>query len=61
MAATPARQPELPNGTPEAPPPPGAWELADLSRIEVGRVREFGSVFLGLALGRRLGLHELTP
>ena len=31
------RQPELPNGTPEAPPQPGAWELADLSRIEVGR------------------------
>lgn len=53
------RQPELPNGTPEAPPQPGAWELADLSRIEVGRVREFGSVFLGLALWRRLGLHEL--
>lgn len=53
------RQPDLPNGTPEVQPPPGAWELADLSRIEVGRVREFGSVFLGLALWRRLGLHQL--
>ena len=33
-------------------------ELADLSRIEVGRVREFGAVLLGLALWRRLGRHE---
>jgi len=39
-------------------PEPG-WELADLSRLSVERVREFGSVFLGLALWRRLGLHEL--
>lgn len=35
------------------------WELADLSKLSVERVREFGSVFLALALWRRLGLHEL--
>ena len=53
------RQPDLLDGTAESQTQPGVWELADLSRIEVGRVREFGSVFLGLALWRRLGLHEL--
>jgi len=35
------------------------WELADLSKLSVERVREFGSVFLALALWRRLGLHDL--
>ena len=54
-----SRTPELFDGKPGPDTKPGLWELADLSRIEVGRVREFGSVFLGLALWRRLGLHEL--
>ena len=35
------------------------WELADLKNLSVERVREFGCVFLALALWRRLGLHEL--
>jgi len=35
------------------------WELADLQNLRVERVREFGSVFLALALWRRLGLHDL--
>ena len=35
------------------------WEMADLSNLRVERVREFGSVFLAMALWRRLGLHEL--
>lgn len=35
------------------------WEMADLQNLRVERVREFGSVFLALALWRRLGLHEL--
>ena len=35
------------------------WELTDLSKLSVERVREFGSVFLALAIWRRLGLHEL--
>jgi transposase len=35
------------------------WELADLKNLSVERVRDFGTVFLALALWRRLGLHEL--
>jgi len=35
------------------------WELADLKHLKVERVREFGSVYLALALWRRLGLHRL--
>jgi transposase len=35
------------------------WELADLKNLSVERVREFGNVYLALALWRRLGLHEL--
>jgi hypothetical protein len=33
--------------------------LADLKNLGVERVREFGTVFLALALWRRLGLHQL--
>lgn len=53
------RQPQLfasAHGTGE---PKERWELGDLGRLSVERVREFGSVFLALALWRRLGLHEL--
>lgn len=48
-------------GEVEAGEPKGCrrWELADLSNLKVERVREFGSVYLALALWRRLGLHEL--
>ena len=35
------------------------WELADLSNLRIERAREFGNVFLALAIWRRLGLHEL--
>jgi len=35
------------------------WELADLANLAVERVREFGNVYLALALWRRLGLHDL--
>ena len=35
------------------------WELADLSNLRIERAREFGSVFLALALWRRLGLRVL--
>jgi transposase len=35
------------------------WELADLSNLRIERARDFGSVFLALALWRRLGLHRL--
>ena len=54
-----SRQPDLTLGVSGPESKSSAWELADLSDIEVGRVREFGSVFLGLALWRRLGLHQL--
>jgi len=46
-------------GAPSGQEDPGRWELADLQSLGVERVREFGSVFLALALWRRLGLHEL--
>lgn len=35
------------------------WALANLQKLSVERAREFGSVFLALALWRRLGLHQL--
>lgn len=35
------------------------WELVDLGGVRVERAREFGAVWLGLALWRRLGLHTL--
>lgn len=54
-----SRQPDLTLGVSGPESKSSAWELAELSGIEVGRVREFGSVFLGLALWRRLGLHQL--
>ena len=59
------------NGKPAAPPqmrlgqspvtaPPGPrWELVDVQGVRVGRARDFGEAFLGLALWRRLGLHSL--
>ena len=45
----------------DTPNPPSCeqWELADLANLSVERVREFGSVYLALALWRRLGLHDL--
>jgi hypothetical protein len=35
------------------------WAEVDLSGLRVERVREFGNVYLGLSLWRRLGLHKL--
>lgn len=46
-----------PHGEPRREEP--RWEMADLRNLSVERVREFGGVFLSLALWRRLGLHEL--
>ena len=39
-------------------PEPPKWAHVDLSGVRVERVREFGKAYLGLALWRRLGLHE---
>ena len=52
------RQMELGREGPGRKASPG-WEWADLSNLRLERGREFGNVFLALALWRRLGLHEL--
>jgi transposase len=41
-------------GAPDSP----EWAYVDISQVRVERVREFGKVYLALALWRRLGLHE---
>jgi transposase len=38
---------------------PAQWVQVDLRGVRVERVREFGEVYLALALWRRLGLHQL--
>jgi len=38
-------------------PPPPQWAQVNLSGVRVERVRQFGKVYLALALWRRLGLH----
>jgi transposase len=53
---TPARQLELSGPVPSAPP---VWREVDVRGVRVERVREFGQVYLGLSLWRRLGLHTL--
>lgn len=50
-------QGELGQELPATPPP--QWAQVDLSGVRVERVREFGQVYLGLSLWRRLGLHLL--
>ena len=42
-------------GDPQEPP---KWAQVDLRGVRVERVREFGKAYLGLAIWRRLGLHE---
>ena len=62
--------PDLLEGRPAAPvqgelgrgwgaEPAAPWVQVDVQGVRVERVREFGSVYLGLALWRRLGLHRL--
>lgn len=50
-------QGELGQPWPEA--PRTQWAQVDLRGVRVERVREFGQVYLGLSLWRRLGLHTL--
>ena len=54
---TPAVQGELGQPLPATPQP--QWVQVDLSGVRVERVRDFGQVYLGLSLWRRLGLHTL--
>jgi transposase len=51
------RQGELGQGSAEAPPP--QWAPVDLRGVSVERVRDFGQIYLALALWRRLGLHQV--
>jgi transposase len=46
-------------GKPLSARPPAQWAQVDLRGVRVERVREFGEVYLALALWRRLGLHQL--
>jgi len=39
--------------------PQAQWAQVDLRGVRVERVREFGQIYLGLSLWRRLGLHTL--
>jgi len=41
----------------QKPADPPVWAQVDLSRVRVERVRDFGKVYVALALWRRLGLH----
>ena len=43
----------------QRPPATPQWRQVDVSGVRVERLRQFGRVYLGLALWRRLGLHEL--
>lgn len=59
-APKPAATPYLPDLAPTvAPPPPPPWEQVDVRGLRVERTRDFGEVYLGLALWRRLKLDEL--
>lgn len=49
-----ATQPDLFRDTRESP----SWACVNLSGVRVERVREFGKVYVALALWRRLGLHR---
>ena len=46
-------------GRPWSAVPRAQWAQVDLGGVRVERVREFGQVYLGLSLWRRLGLHTL--
>ncbi len=52
-----AHQAELGQSPPAVSSP--QWKQVDVSGLRVERVRDFGQVYLGLALWRRLGLHRL--
>ena len=49
---------QLELGTPPPPPAP-CWREVDVSGVRVERLRQFGRVYLGLALWQRLGLHTV--
>ena len=58
VAPKPAATPYLPELAPAVAPSP-LWEQVDVRGVRVERTRDFGEVYLGLALWRRLKLDEL--
>ena len=56
---SPATATQLALGSPPPPPPAPLWRSIDVRGVRVERVRQFGRVYLALALWRRLRLHEL--
>jgi transposase len=50
---------QLELGQEPPPKPPPLWRSVDLTGVRVERLRQFGRVYLALALWRRLGLHTL--
>ena len=50
---------QLPLDAPPPPSPAPLWRTVEVSRVRVERVRQFGRVYLALALWRRLRLHTL--
>lgn len=58
LDGTPPAQ-QLPLGAPAPPTPAPLWRTVNVGGVRVERVRQFGRVYLGLALWRRLGLHTL--
>ena len=54
-----ARSRQLEFGEAGAQPPAPCWEKVDVGAVRVERVREFGQVYLPLALWHRLGLGKL--
>lgn len=53
------RQMRLSQAADPQPRESAGWQMANLRSLRVERVREFGSVFLAMALWRRLGLDQL--
>ena len=58
-AVRPARQMNLGEKESDAQADEEHWVVADLKGLRVERVRDFGEVWLGMSLWRRLGLHRL--
>jgi len=50
---------QLELAAPAAVPPSSSWPEVDVRGVRVERLRQFGRVYLGLALWRRLGLHTV--
>jgi transposase len=58
LDGTPPAQ-QLPLGQPTPPPPAPLWRTVNIGGVRVERVRQFGRVYVALALWRRLRLHTL--